>query len=306
MSNDESKVEGLDEAAEKVAAFIQKVTSSMEGEGELRVSLSQTTTRGGDTDIYETVHVFDEPLDEFVEEVMEAAKNDAEGIGRGRIKYSVKVAGFKGRVTFALKVPDRGLSDSDSDDFDDVDDQPNRRGIVTQQMRHNEVFARLVTAGSKDTVQLLKELLRDANGRIAQLERSHLEAIKAYEELLNMNQIRSLELMKLERSEKRKDQVGHVLMQGLPIIASKLLGGAASPSQLGGSTPMEGMLEGFLMTMTQDQLKKLMESDLFTPVQKAGLMEIIQYVIERNEAKKKAQAEANGRQEQNAQQGQSP
>lgn len=294
MSDDEKDIEGFDEASEKVAAFIEKVSASMEAEGELRVSLSQTTTRSGDLDIYETVFAFDEPLESFVEEIMDAARQDAQGINRGRIKYSVKVFGHKGRVTFSLKLPDRGI-DGNAEEFDDVDDLPNRKGIVTQQMRHTEAFARMVVSGSKETVQTLKELLRDANARIAHLEKTHMDAIKAYEELLNMRQVRDLEFLKVERAEKRKDQVGHILMQGLPIVASKLLGGGAGAIAAsvngGANTPMEGMLEGFLMTMNQEQLQKIMASDIFTPVQKAGLMEIIQYVIERDEARKKA---ANG------------
>lgn len=287
MSEDEKDIEGFEEASEKVAAFIEKVSGSMEAEGELRVSLSQTTTRSGDLDIYETVFAFDEPLESFVEEIMDAARQDAQGINRGRIKYSVKVAGHKGRVTFSLKLPDRGI-DGNAEEFDDVDDLPNRKGIVTQQMRHTEAFARMVVSGSKETVQTLKELLRDANARIAHLEKTHMDAVKAYEELLNMRQVRDLEFLKVERAEKRKDQVGHVLMQGLPIVASKLLGGGAASAALsnGANTPIEGMLEGFMMTMSQDQLKAIMASDLFTPVQKAGLMEMIQHIIERNEARK--------------------
>ena len=64
---------------------------------------------------------------------------------------------------------------------------------------------------------------------------------------------------------------------------------------MGAKTPLEQMLEGFLMTMNHDQLAKIASSELFTPVQKAGLMEIISYVLERQQAEEaKRRGEANG------------
>jgi hypothetical protein len=281
MPREESIViEGVEEARGKVIEFVKKAADSLETEGELKVTLHQTA-KSGDMDVYETVYAFDETIDQLVDELLDKACDDAVEIGHGRIKYSVKVEGVKGRVTFGLKIPER--EDSDEDDIDEV---PNKRGLISQQMRHNEILVKTAVGASKDTLDMLRGLLRDANHRIAVLEKERMETFKSWEELLSMKQVRDLEFMKLQNSERRKDQVGHVLMQGLPILAAKLLGGGTKQAveMMGAKTPLEQMLEGFLMTFDQSQLQKIAQSDLFAPAQKAALMEIISYVIERQQA----------------------
>jgi hypothetical protein len=278
--SEEQEFRGLDEAREKVGEFIKKAVQGMEGEGELRVSLHQTT-KSGDMEVYETVHAFDETLTELLDELFEAACLDAKEIGRGRIKYSVKAEGVKGRTTFSLILPERPVGGSE-DDYDDIDDLPNKRGLITQQMRHNEVFMKVAVNAQKESVETLKHMLREQTHRVAVLEKERMETFKAYEELLSMKQVRDIEYTRFQQSERRKDQVGSILMQGLPIVASKLLGGGAAQAKaMGAKAPLEMMLEGFLMTMNQEQLAKIASTDLLTAPQKAAFMEMIGFILER-------------------------
>lgn len=273
-------IEGEGEARQKVKAFIEKAAGSLEAEGELKITLSQAA-KTGSMAVYETVYAFDETIEDLVAELVDKACEDAEHIGRGRIKYTVEVDGVKGRVTFSLKIPER-----EGEDEDDIDEVPNKRGLISQQMRHNETLVKVAVGASKETNEMLRSMLRDEQARTQRLEAKYMETMKAYEELLSMRQVRDIELRKVESQERRKDQVGHVLMQGLPILASKLLGGGQKQAveMMGAKTPLEQMLEGFLMTMNHDQLAKIASSELFTPIQKAGLMEIISFVLERQAA----------------------
>lgn len=274
--------EGFDEAVEKVHNWLKAVSQSTEGEGEMKVTLCQVA-KGGTEDVHSDIYDFQQDLKDFAKELIEAAAADAEEIGRGRIKYSVQVDGIKGRICFALKIPVR--SDSE-DDFEDYDDVPNRKGLITQQMRHTEQMTKLLVGTVKEQSDLMLRQLRDKDARIHQLERGQVETIKAFEELVSMRHVRDIEVQKYQRAEHRKDQVSHVLVNAVPALAAKLMGGGSKEAveNFGGRTPLEQMLEGLLMTFKPDQLNKLAHSDLLDIPQKATLMEMIRYVMDRQQA----------------------
>lgn len=276
---DALQFQGVTEAQSKVLAFLTKAAESLETEGEFKITLAQAA-KTGTIPVYQTVYAFDEKLEETAEEVVQAACTDAEELGRGKVKYSVHVDGVKGRTTFSITIPAR-----EEEDDDDIDDLPNKRGLIGQQMKHNEVILKVAVGQSKETNEMLRSMLREANARISVLESQRLEQFKAFEEVLSMKQVRDIEFRRLESSERRKDQVSHMLIQGLPILASKLLGGGAKAGEMiSGRTQLESMLEGFLMTFNREQLEKIAMAGVLSPPQMAGFMEIITFVLERQAA----------------------
>jgi hypothetical protein len=280
---DAIQFQGLDEARPKVLEFLKKVSESLETEGELKVTLSQAA-KHGEMAVYETVYSFEESLEEFVDELFDATMKDAEDIGRGKIKYSVTVKGVKGRVTFAIVIPER-----EGEDEDDLDEVPNKRGLISQQMRHTESLMKITVGFVKDNQKSLSDQLKEARARIQFLESRHVETAKQYEELISMRHLRDLEFKKLENGERRKDQVGHILMQLAPVVASKFLGGGAKAAvEMGAKTPLEVMLEGFLSTFNQEQLGKLAQAGILSPIQMAGFMEIVGYILDRQAAEEEA------------------
>lgn len=281
--------EGLTEARTKVSGFLSTVAESLELEGELKVTLSQNA-KHGEQEVYETVYSFDESLDEFVSEIMDKACSDAEDIGRGKIKYSVKVVGIKGRATFSLVIPER-----EGEDEDDLDEVPNKRGLIGQQMRHNESLMKITVGFAKDNQQRLATENKELRAEISSMKRTHVEALKQYEELISMRHVRDIEFKKLENGERRKDQVGHILTQLAPVVAAKFLGGGVKAAiENGAKTPLEVMLEGFLMTFDQAQLQKLATAGILNPVQMAGFMEIVGYILERQAAEEAARKQKAG------------
>lgn len=301
-SEDAIQFQGLDTARPKVKEFLDKVAESLETEGELRVTLSQAA-KHGEQAVYETVYSFDESMEEFIDELFEKCMNDAEDIGRGKIKYSVTVAGVKGRATFSIVIPER-----EGEDEDDLDEVPNKRGLISQQMRHNESLMKITVGFAKDNQQRLATENKELRAEIAMLKRTHVEGLKQYEELISMRHLRDIEVKKLENGERRKDQVGHILMQLAPVVASKFLGGGAKAAvEMGAKTPLEVMIEGFLSTFDQAQLGKLAQAGILSPVQMAGFMEIVGYIIDRQNAEEAKRKEANGQSPpQQAQQQQPP
>jgi hypothetical protein len=57
---------------------------------------------------------------------------------------------------------------------------------------------------------------------------------------------------------------------------------------------MEGLIEGFLRTLDGEQFNKILQSGIFSPVQMAGLVEIMKFAMEREEADRKAAEAAGG------------
>lgn len=293
VSNVEDAIQfqGLTEAKAKVLEFLTKVAESLETEGELKVTLSQAA-KHGEQAVYETVYSFDESMDEFIDELMDATTKDAEDIGRGKIKYTIQVKGVKGRATFAIVIPER-----EGEDEDDLDEVPNKRGLIGQQMRHNESLMKITVGFAKDNQQRLAQENKELRAEITAMKRTHVEALKQYEELISMRHVRDIEFKKLENGERRKDQVGHILMQLAPVVAAKFLGGGAKAAvEMGAKTPLEVMLEGFLSTFDQQQLGKLANAGILSPIQMAGFMEIVGYILERQAAEEAARKAASGEQ----------
>lgn len=286
---------GVEEAKGKVLGWLEKVASSLETEGELKVTLSQVAKAGSD-DVGQEIYDYATPLDKFVDDILDMACEDAKEIGRGKIKYSVEVAGIKGRICFAITVPEIDIDG----DFEDLEELPNRKGLITQQMRHTEAIMKTAVSVFREMNDMTKSMMRDKDHRIEKLERGQVETIKAFEELISMRHVRDMEFKKIEKEQHRRDQVAHVIVQGLPLLASKFLGGGTREAveNFGGRTPLESMLESLVMTFDQGQLMKLAQSDLLSPDQKANLMEMIKYVMERQQAEeaeaKKREAAARG------------
>lgn len=293
-----SYVDGGQDARIKILAFLEKVGRNPEVDGEVTLQLCQ---HGGAQEevIYECTF---EPSGAegpgaIADELVERAEEDCEGLSAKKMKYTVKADGINGRATFTLK-----YVQPEEEDLEDVEDLPNRSGIIRQTMRHLESMAKIVVTVTKNAQADSREMVAEARRRseedrkrLAELEAHSLENRKAYEELINGTFARNLEIRKLENAERRKDQVASILMQGAPLLVSKFLGGGtaaanAPPPTPGQRTPLEHMLEGFMQTLDQEQMAAI--QSIFKPEQILGLMEMFRYVMERREAEERARTGA--------------
>lgn len=278
-------IEGVTEATQKVKTFLAKYKDSTENEGVLIVELYQAAV--GQEEIVETFELEQgESLDKLVDEILEAAVEDADGlVTGGKVKYTVKVEGLRGRVAFSLKVVA-----GEDDDIEDVEDLPNKKGLITQQMRHNEKLMKTSMGIMEKFGNILQKALHDKDQRISDLERVHLDGIKTFAELAQAKHVQDMEFRKLEREETRKDQAIGVLAQGAPMlmhmVASKLGG---TPPQ--GPTPLEQALTHFMNSITGEQIQALMASGIFNQGQLMGLLEMAKAIEEKQGAQGQAQPE---------------
>lgn len=279
-------IEGIAEASQKVKAFLSKYKDSTENEGTLVIELYQAAV--GQEEIVETFEYEQgESLDKLVDEVLEAAVEDADGlVTGGKVKYTVKVEGLRGRVAFSLKVVA-----GEDEDIEDVEDLPNKKGLITQQMRHNEKLMKTSMGIMEKFGNILQKALHDKDQRIADLERVHLDGIKTFAELTQAKHVQDMEYRKLEREESRKDQAIGVLAQGAPMlmhmVASKLGG---SPPQ--GPSPLEQALVQFMNSISGEQIQQLIASNIFNQGQLMGLLEMAKAIEEKQQGQAQQQESA--------------
>lgn len=270
-------IEGIVEASQKVRAFLAKYKDSTENEGVLIIELYQASV--GQEEIVETFELEQgESLDKLVDEILEAATEDADGlVTGGKVKYTVKVEGLRGRVAFSLKVVA-----GEDEDMEDVEDLPNKKGLITQQMRHNEKLMKTSMGIMEKFGNILQKALHDKDQRISDLERVHLDGIRMFSEVAQAKHVQDMEFRKLEREETRKDQAIGVLAQGAPMlmhmVASKLGG---SPPQ--GPSPLEQALTSFMNSIRGEQIQALIQSGIFDQGQLMGLLEMAKTIEERQQ-----------------------
>jgi len=282
---DATIIEGISEAKQKVKAFLLKYKDSTENEGTLVVELYQASVGG--EEIVETFEFEQgDSLDKLVEEVLDAAQEDADGlVTGGKVKYSVKIEGLRGRVAFSLKVVA-----GEDEDIEDVEDLPNKKGLITQQMRHNEKLMKTSMGIMEKFGNILQKALSDKDQRIADLEKVHLDGIRMFSEVAQAKHVQDMEFRKLEREEGRKDQAIGALVQGAPMlmsmVASKM---GAKPT---GPTPLEMALTNFMNSIRGDQIQALIASGIFEQGQLMSLLEMAKVVQSQQEGQAQPQEEA--------------
>jgi len=279
---DATIIEGINEASQKVKAFLLKYKDSTENEGTLVVELYQASV--GQEDIVESFEFEQgDSLDKLVGEILEAAQEDADGlVTGGKVKYTVKIEGLRGRVTFSLKIVA-----GDDEDIDDIEDLPNKKGLITQQMRHNEKLMKTSMGIMEKFGNILQKAISDKDQRIADLEKVHLDGVKTFAEIANAKHAQDMEFRKLEREEGRKDQAIGALVQGAPMlmsmVASKMGGKPMGP------TPLEMALTNFMNSIRGDQIQSLIASGIFEQGQLMSLLEMAKVVQSQQEAQGQAQ-----------------
>ncbi len=231
-------------------------------------------------------------INDLASEIVDAAVDDCEGLRAKVMKYNVRADGVSLRCVFTLKG-----DDGEEDDEDDTEDLPNKKGLLGLLMRHQQGTYKLSIGASRHMIDRLMEQNDAKDKTILQLQTAAMENMKAVEELMSGRHIRDMELEKMHNKDRRMDQLAGTVMQGFPLLVSKFLGGgagaAAMQSAPGARTSLEGLVEGFTKTLDSEQFQQILSSGLFRPEQVQGLIEIVKFVMEREEAEKKASEQAN-------------
>jgi hypothetical protein len=293
-TEDAAIVEGGEPAYQKVRKLLENVRNSKENQEQRDVILYQKGKTKESKDKIETYEFdFDTPIDEISAEIVDRADEDIRDQEEKSIKYLVEIDDMDISCMFTLK-----WEDGDEDDMDDITDTPNRKGLMGLLMRHQQGTYKLSVVQAAKMIDKLSESLDKKDAIIADLQKQQVINLKTYEEMLSGKHMRDLELRKMENSDRRMDQLAGTVLQGFPLLVGKFLGGGAGAVKMqeapGARTGMEALVEGFIRTLDGEQFNKIVQSGLFNPVQIAGLVEIVKFVMEREEEEVKQRAAANG------------
>jgi len=275
---------GLDEAQSKLVKSLKNFTTENE-EKAFPLTLHLRMGGHGSTEPVQSFQFeLSESITSLANDVLETAKQEAEGIGTGRIPFFLTPHQANGRCTFSLAFP-RG----EDPEEDEMAMNPSHKGMVSQQMRHNEKLIN-ITVNSWHTINKANErALADKDDRIRVLERERLKMMEVYEKLIQQQHQRDLDVKQMEAAEARKKQVGDLLMMGAPTIINAIAQKRLMPEE---QTPLEAVAEGWLSTIDAPTFHKLLGSGLLEPGQVAGLHQLMAAFVARDESRKQLSAPA--------------
>ncbi len=228
-------------------------------------------------------------VEQLASQMLDLAEKDAATLASGRYRYEVRtMQHLRGtaRVAFQVIV-------SAEDEFPGIDEQPDSKGAVAQQMRHAEWAIRAVMQMAQSVTGVQREQIRqlaDDNHRMAgdririlgQLEASRTEETE-----------RTMAMISNERADDRKDQVLQKLLPLAPIALSRFASKDAPPGTGGGmgSSVLAQIVLALIKSFKEDQVMKLASS--FSMEQQALFGEMIRIVRDMEMAEKAKESAAN-------------
>jgi hypothetical protein len=267
-------VAGSEEAREKIERFVtEKIAENPEIEGDVHISLSQLGA-GSTMSIQSWLFSQGDDPSAMAAGIVDVAMEDGGAVGNGKTKYQVTIKGHTGRCAFTLEYRPTGE--------DDLDEVPNAQGIVAQTLKHNEALHKQMMQMVRLSTQDHREQRKDYLDEIKNLRGGQIETIQTLASLYDAKHAQAIETKKIEKAEARKDEVAGFLMQGIPHIVNKLVGGGReviAPI----TTPLEQMLHGWLSTFTQEQLQNTVQTGQIQlrQEQMMGMLGIFQAVQEK-------------------------
>lgn len=231
--------------------------------------------------------------DDFVEatigELEATANQDAGGLG-GVQSYVVQ-AYFHGeekplaRYTFKVQG-----ADDDDEGGSMSSEPPNKVGITSQLMRHQEAIFRTAVMSNSQVVGTLMRQNQMLADMVEKFMADRVDSVNVLEQMLSRKQERELEVQQATAKQAMLQDAFDKVMTLAPVVVAKIAGKGVVP---GVESPIEVQIKGFLETITPDQLETL--SGALKPEQQLALAEMYQALQEAE--KKRAEAkEVKGKQ----------
>lgn len=171
-------------------------------------------------------------------------------------------------------------------------------GMLGQQMRHNEVLAKINAGVMAENHQILQRQLQRAHEEMGELRERHHTMLRDYEEALGQSHERRMVMQMMERGELRKDQIAAKLIDAVPPLANKVsqkLGGPKLLAENAGSSERQ-LVKDMLRSLNDVKLEALLK--LFdNPLHQGAVLELVKEIIAEDKAAKEASAGADDQQD---------
>lgn len=211
-----------------------------------------------------------EGVDPLTNELLSEAYEDAESLG-GIQKYKVeayfgtkKRAGRKKR--FAMHA---GEDASDNE----LSEPANNKGLVSQQMRHNEALMKMTVNSFGQMMKMLGSQLEKTQAALDDALEKNYQMIELREKLLSEQEERELTRVMAMKQEDRKDELVGAVKVMLPSVVKRVSGKLLPENASADKDMALESLKALAQSLSQDQIRGIMAS--LKPEQTVAFMEVI-------------------------------
>lgn len=243
----------------------------------------------------ERLNLDHDDLERLANEIAMRAQTDADGVGvAGPQRYvvqSFKRGDTRGSTRFAFTLR---ANVEDEMDGGGGDEPPTLRGLVTQQMRHNEALTRLNVTLAGTMANQMARRMEAMDSEMTKMREERSATFLALEAAKTDEHNRELEAMHQMKTEERKDEAFSKLMKLAPVVVNRLAGKNLLPS--GNIDPLQLILTELATSLSPEQLQAIAAN--LKAEQQIQFVEILRTIQERK-AKSNGQPESDSTKKEN-------
>lgn len=197
-----------------------------------------------------------EQVSAFADQIAQAAQRDADASGTKLQRYMLVALELDSTTGPRFRFQVRGEGETE----DDGEERPDKDGMISQMMRHNEALMRMATMGAQATITQLTRQLETANNTITKLNADRQQSFELIEEARSRQGEREIAQLAENSEQERKNMLFAAAMSKLdtylPHILERLVGGKVAE----GSAPAApDELSGLLSGLSQQQIANIFQ-----------------------------------------------
>lgn len=196
--------------------------------------------------------------------------------GTGQIQRYVLIAIHKSSEGYeqGAKLTIRVAPESDDEEGDMMSEGPTKTGLLAQQMRHTEVFARIAVSSAESTIRSLGRQLEESRAQVEKLLDKNFELTELMEDLMSKRHDRDLATKEAGFKMETRQELMHKLMLIAPILVNKLLAKDGKKLLKENTTAVEQLVHSIMVTIKPDQMEGLLAT--LTADQKMAFLSLYQ------------------------------
>lgn len=221
-------------------------------------------SKGNIVDDFEFGNINTDNISSLIDDVLNRAQNDANGLG-GVQRYELHI--LAGEKKVAARFAFRIQGEDEAVDNIAGDEAANMKGLLTQLMRHNEQQNRTMMTGIGAMVQMMNRTIERDQDTIEHLLEERRKNWDIIEKGKTQEHERELELMEAHRKGEREDMMFQKINALFPLLLSKVSGKPAVDSQ------EKTLLAGFVDSLSEEQFQKI--ASALSPEQQILLFTVV-------------------------------
>lgn len=258
----------------KIVDFLKREFSRTEGRQCVRLELFADKSRGDPIRSWhraEDAEVFAGlgNIEQLATTVLREAENMVESYGGGAHRFELRTEqhlGNRQRMSFRIEIE----SDADGSGGS-APDAPSSTGLVGQLMRHLEVSARTQAMMFQTSLGTMSRTISELSEENRTLRKDRSDRIDELEESRSLQADRDLAGIRQLEEDKRKQLIVDKVMQLLPAVAGRIIGGDAP----GAPSAVSVLTNELADSLTPEQLAHI--GSKLTSGQQVLLLELIQH-----------------------------